>query len=112
MRKSEIEVGGRYTAKVSGKLVVVKIEGERRYPASGWIGRNESTMRQVEIRTAQRLRARVRVYDVTFETRPEQVYRVTAPSEKLAIAKAERLAIGDFDYVSEVSSPTLVEVSR
>lgn len=55
MRKSQIKIGGRYTAKVSGKLVTVRITAEN--PRGGWDGVNTETGRAVRFRTAGRLRA-------------------------------------------------------
>lgn len=65
MKKSEVEIGGVYLAKVSGVLTLVKIEGETR--SSGlrsartwWRATNLKTKREITIRSAMRLRARVR----------------------------------------------------
>ena len=54
MKKAEIEIGGRYVAKVSGQLTVVRIDSECQY--GGWNATNIKTGRQVRIRTAARLR--------------------------------------------------------
>lgn len=54
MKKNEVKVGESYVVKVSGKLVPVRIESE--CPHGGWYGINETTGRQVRIRTAARLR--------------------------------------------------------
>ena len=54
MKKAEIKVGGRYVAKVSNKLAVVKIEGENRF--GGWDATNLTTRRYVRIKSAARLR--------------------------------------------------------
>jgi len=55
MKKKDVQIGGRYTAKVSGRLTVVKILGAS--PYGGWDGWNEKTGREVRIKSAQRLRA-------------------------------------------------------
>jgi hypothetical protein len=57
MKKAQIRIGGRYEAKVSGGVTVVRIEGESRY--GGWDARNEKTGKAVRIRSAQRLRKEV-----------------------------------------------------
>jgi len=57
MKKREVEVGGTYTAKVSGKLARVLVTGESRY--GGWDAVNLDTKRKVRIRGAQRLRRRI-----------------------------------------------------
>jgi len=54
MRKAEIKIGGRYDAKVSGKIVPVRILSESMY--GGWHAVNENTGRDVRIKSAQRLR--------------------------------------------------------
>jgi len=57
MKKSQIKVGGTYTAKVSGFVVPVRIESES--PHGGWIGTNILTHREVRIKTAARLRREI-----------------------------------------------------
>lgn len=59
MRKKDVRVGERYTAKVSGRVVVVRIVGE--YSYGGWEARNEETGRTVRIKTAARLRSLVEI---------------------------------------------------
>jgi hypothetical protein len=54
MKKSDIQIGGQYVAKVSGKLTTVKILNES--PYGGWDGRNTVTGREVRIRSAAKLR--------------------------------------------------------
>ena len=54
MKKSEIEGGTTYIAKVSGVLAKVRITGES--PYGGWRGKNLATGREVRIRSAARLR--------------------------------------------------------
>ena len=54
MKKREIEIGGVYVAKVSGRLVTVHIDRES--PYGGWDATNRATGRAVRIRTAGRLR--------------------------------------------------------
>jgi hypothetical protein len=58
MRASEVRVGGRYIARVSGVSVVVRITGDAL--ASGWWAINEATTKRVRIKTAARLTERVR----------------------------------------------------
>jgi len=54
MKKNEIEIGGTYMAKVSGKVSPVLICSESQY--GGWEATNLSTNRSVRIKSAQRLR--------------------------------------------------------
>ena len=58
MKKNEITIGGIYAAKVSGKVVPVKITGES--PYGGWDAVNTQTRRAVRIRSAARLRRPIR----------------------------------------------------
>ena len=55
MKKHEVKLGGRYSAKVSDKVVVVRIDAEN--PHGGWEATNETTGKKVHIKSAQRLRA-------------------------------------------------------
>ena len=57
MKKNEVKVGGRYSAKVSDKVVVVRIDVES--PHGGWDATNEATGKKVRIKSAQRLRGAV-----------------------------------------------------
>jgi len=66
MKLKDVEVGGRYRAKVSGQLVTVRVTELREVPAFGSSRAktiinavNESTGRRITIRSAQRLRSRV-----------------------------------------------------
>jgi len=65
MKKSEIEIGGTYTAKVSGNIVPVKvIEQRTRYDFSGracigWRCRNTATGREIVVKSAQRFRRKI-----------------------------------------------------
>ena len=58
MKKHEVKVGGRYSAKVSDKVVVVRIDAEN--PHGGWDATNEATGKRVRIKSAQRLRGAVK----------------------------------------------------
>ena len=57
MKKSEVTIGGVYTAKVTNKLVQVRIDAESRY--GGWDGTNIQTGKKVRIKSPARLRAAV-----------------------------------------------------
>ena len=66
MKLSDVEVGGRYTAKVSQKVVVVKVVAIDEVPATRWSRAktrieavNEATGRRITIRSPQRLRREV-----------------------------------------------------
>ncbi len=55
MKKSDITIGATYTAKVSNRLVPVRIDAE--HASGGWDATNIVTGKTVHIKTAQRLRA-------------------------------------------------------
>jgi hypothetical protein len=57
MKKSEVEIGGVYTAKVTNKLVQVRIDAESRY--GGWDATNLATGKNVRIKSPARLRVAV-----------------------------------------------------
>lgn len=65
MKLKDIEVGGRYRAKVSGRLTTVRVLDLKESSTFGGryrttiVAVNESTGRQISIRSAQRLRSRV-----------------------------------------------------
>lgn len=54
MKKADVKIGGRYHAKVSNEIAIVRVTGVN--PYGGWTAVNEKTQRQVRIRSAQRLR--------------------------------------------------------
>jgi hypothetical protein len=56
MKKHEIEIGGVYVAKVSGRIAEVRIDRES--PYGGWDATNLATGRAIRIRSAARLRGR------------------------------------------------------
>jgi hypothetical protein len=57
MKKNEIEVGGLYTAKVSGKVVKVRIDSANTH--GGWNATNTATGKRIRVKSAQRLRKAV-----------------------------------------------------
>jgi hypothetical protein len=58
MKKNEITIGGTYLAKVSDKVVPVRIDAESRH--GGWDATNLATNKRVKIKSAQRLRGEVK----------------------------------------------------
>lgn len=54
MKKNEVKIGGVYTAKVTNKVVQVRINAESRF--GGWDATNLETGKKVRIQSAQRLR--------------------------------------------------------
>jgi len=67
LKLTDVQVGGRYTAKVSGRIVTVQVVDIVAVEATRWSNAktrieavNEATGRRVSIRSPQRLRSRVR----------------------------------------------------
>lgn len=58
MKAKDVEIGGTYFVRVSGNVVPVKIVST--CPYGGWTGRNAVTGREVRIKTAARLRGKVK----------------------------------------------------
>ena len=54
MKKADVKIGHRYTAKVSGKLAIVQILAESRF--GGWDAKNLITHKNVRIKSGQKLR--------------------------------------------------------
>jgi hypothetical protein len=54
MKKSEVKIGGVYAAKVTNKLVQVRIDAENRH--GGWDATNMTTGKKVRIQSPARLR--------------------------------------------------------
>lgn len=54
MKKNEVEIGKVYSAKVTDKVVPVRIDAENRH--GGWDATNLATGKKVRIKSAQRLR--------------------------------------------------------
>lgn len=57
MKQKDVKIGSYYLAKVSERVVIVRIERES--PYGGWDALNTETRRMVRIKTAGRLRAQV-----------------------------------------------------
>ena len=57
MKKADVRLGGVYLAKVSGRLTRVRLDRES--PYGGWKATNLATGREVDVRTAARLRKEV-----------------------------------------------------
>ncbi len=92
MKKSEVKIGGTYTAKVNDKIVRVRIDAEN--PHGGWDATNLETNRKVRIKTAQRLRAAVSERtgdDSKGPSAPESGPRQAVKSEAKANGKLSAL---------------------
>ena len=58
MKQTDVVLGGLYYAKVSGRVVVVRMDSTCPY-GGGWWATNMKTKRRIRIRTARRLRGRL-----------------------------------------------------
>ena len=57
MKRRDVTLGQVYAVKVSGRIQPVRLIAES--PHGGWVGRNEQTGREIRIRSAAKLRARL-----------------------------------------------------
>jgi hypothetical protein len=87
MKKADVKVGGRYSAKVSDKVVVVRIDGEN--PHGGWDATNEATGKKVRIKSAQRLRGAVHKSKPLALAIPSQAGGAEVPVDAKAAKKAK-----------------------
>ena len=62
MKKQHVKIGCLYTAKISGTVQVVRVQGDALH--GGWWGLNIMTDRRIKLKTAQKLRQRV--YECTM----------------------------------------------
>lgn len=79
MKKSEVKIGGVYSAKVSGKVVSIRIIGENHH--GGWDATNLVTKKKIRVKSAQRLRAAVKAAKTRDEpsARPPDPNRCATP---------------------------------
>ncbi|MHC4296468.1 MAG: hypothetical protein ACYS7Y_04135 [Planctomycetota bacterium] len=54
MKKKDVKIGGKYFAKVSGKVTAIQIKAPSYY--GGWDAVNLSTGKEIRVKSAQRLR--------------------------------------------------------
>ncbi len=91
MRREEIEIGKVYTAKVTDKVVPVRIDAENRH--GGWDATNLATGKKVRIKSAQRLRGEA--------DEAERLRAVAAADQENARVRDERQAAPDGMTASE-----------
>lgn len=58
MKDSQVQIGSTYAAKVSGKIVPVRIIAKS--PYGGWDAVNTETGRQIRVRSGRRLRYEIK----------------------------------------------------
>lgn len=78
MNKADVTIGGEYLAKVTNKVVAVRIDAEN--PSGGWDATNLSTNKKVRIKTAGRLRAPAAAATPAAEA-PKRVLKKKAKTE-------------------------------
>jgi hypothetical protein len=100
MKKNEVKVGSVYTAKVSDKVVEVRIDGENRH--GGWDATNLATGKKIHIKSPARLRgaagaprrtdrgAKAAQVDAAADTPAVEVSAEAAPDAEPKPAKAKR----------------------
>ena len=59
MLKKDVQIGGHYIARISGKMTVVRIKSQWRRNKQGWTATNLRTHREIRILSATKLRRAV-----------------------------------------------------
>jgi hypothetical protein len=90
VKKDEVKIGETYTAKVSDKVVPVRIDKEN--PRGGWDATNLVTNKQVRIKSAQRLRGRVATPALAPASGKDDAKRAPKQPVKKKLSIAERRA--------------------
>ena len=112
MKKNEVKIGGLYVAKVSGKLVTVRISDTSRY--GGWDAVNTATGKRIRIASAGRLRgvakraAKAKTPEAAEATKGAKAEKVTDVAEA---AKVEQHDDRDLDTTPR-SELTLEESTK
>jgi hypothetical protein len=94
MKASDVRVGGSYAAKVSDKVVSVRIDAERWVgdKLKGWTATNLSTNKTVTIKSAQRLRGPAEDDQGQAKAQAEAPAAVPAGAKPAGAAKANKQA--------------------
>jgi hypothetical protein len=86
MQKSEVRIGGTYVAKVTNRIVHVRIDAVSRY--GGWDATNLATNKKVRIKSAQRLRGELGAESAAGKTKDAtQSAKASAAEPKKRAAK-------------------------
>jgi hypothetical protein len=80
MQKDQIQIGNTYTAKVTDKVVPVRIDAE--HPSGGWTAINLVTNKTIRIKSAQRLREEVKASGNPASTKRPVKKKLTAAERK------------------------------
>ena len=103
MKKKDVKVGGVYVAKVSGKVVDVRIDSE--HQNGGWTATNLATKKQVRIKSAQRLRGKAgKAKGAPVSKKDTPAAKAPKTSKKAATAKhaASRAKMSGLDAAVRV----------
>ena len=105
MKTNEIKIGETYTAKVTDKVVPVRIDKEN--PRGGWDATNLHTNRPVRIKNAQRLRNRVAVPKDEEKPAAKQPVKkkLTAAERKARVNQAQAKASKPAPAVKKANVP-------
>lgn len=111
MRAKDIQIGGRYIAKVSGREVVVRVLAESSF--GGWTCVNTDTGRQIRVKSAQRFRRPATAEVLTQRTQAVDVLvrrgdpTQEAPSRRVSVTHRYRATKGDPVVFVELIGPGL-----
>jgi hypothetical protein len=89
MKKNEIKIGNLYTAKVSDRVVTVRIDSTNSH--GGWNATNTATGKRIRIKSAQRLREAVTEGQRSKKSMPEPAGQ-TPGEQGIAAAQADAKA--------------------
>lgn len=118
MKVSEVQIGKTYTARITDRVVPVRLEAE--HPSGGWRATNLATNKQVRIKSATKLREEVQRSNASEEpaasaeqkdeSNPKPSKRNSAPGSKPKKSKVGRRKIDD-DSVTPSSTSANAETS-
>lgn len=91
MKKTDVKIGGKYYANVTGKKVEVQIDSEK--SSGGWNATNLATGKKIHINSAQRLQGEVSKKKMSTKTQDESPQTVPADvNPDIVPIKAKRFA--------------------
>ena len=82
MKKNEVKIGGVYTAKVTNKVVQVRIDAESRH--GGWDATNLATGKKVRIKSAAAAARRTSAHEADGQGKATKTRRASRPSDSRA----------------------------
>jgi len=89
MKKDQVQIGQTYNAKITDKVVPVRIDAEHK--SGGWHGTNMTTNRKVHIKSAQKLRNKIAPGKATETEKPAKRQpvkkKLSAAERKTMLAK-------------------------